>query len=275
MGTVYRAAAATGELVAIKVPRTQSESHVEALRREITILSGLQHERVVRLLDHDRHAERPWYAMELLAGPTLRGVAGEIWSAYRGARAHKRITSRVSTDAVQTISEPVRDVSSCAPLAPVAAGHTSKIYGIASALFEALDYLCEQKVVHCDLKPENIVLSTRGPVLIDFGLSAFGTASQPRLTRCTVEYTSPEQIKGEPLAWESDLYAMGCILYELFTGVCPFRGQSSSVVNMHLTSAPLPPSQLVHGLTSDLEQALLGLLSKQPLLRRNAVTHFR
>lgn len=103
---------------------------------------------------------------------------------------------------------------------------------IASDLLDALDYFHERRIVHRDVKPDNIVLRAEGPVLVDFGIAkAIADAGVDRLTRSgftvgTSHYMSPEQVLGElNIDHRCDLYSMGCVLFECLTGRPPFWHQ--------------------------------------------------
>ncbi len=125
--------------------------------------------------------------------------------------------------------------------------------------------------MHRDLKPSNVFVTPDGlPVLVDFGLVAIvGVATGREVldeTRIagSVKYMAPEQIDGELLDPRTDLYALGCVAYELLTGRAPFVGDISDVVNQHHRSAPAPLSKLVTGVPEELEQIVMRMLEKTP-----------
>jgi len=131
------------------------------------------------------------------------------------------------------------------------------VFYIAGQVCRALGAAHEKGVIHRDLKPENIFLITRGGrgdfvKVLDFGIAKVAAPdTEQRLTRegallGTPEYMSPEQAKGEDIDHRSDIYAVGCILYEMLAGVVPFRGQNyMSTLTKHMFEPPDPLSNRV------------------------------
>jgi len=117
---------------------------------------------------------------------------------------------------------------------------------IAADLLSALQYAHERAIVHRDVKPENIVLSADGPVLMDFGIArAIASSGQDRLTRSgfavgTSTYMSPEQIAGaDDIDHRSDFYSLGCVLFECLAGRPPFvAAREELVLSMHHHATP-------------------------------------
>ncbi len=142
---------------------------------------------------------------------------------------------------------------------------------LATAIADALAEVHALGIVHRDLKPANIVLTGRGPKILDFGLAAM--RGSPRLTATgsalgTPLTMSPEQIRGLPPDNRSDLWALGVILYESLTGVTPFAGAGYEVVAIRiLNETPRPPSALRPGIGTDLDFIVLKLLRKDPAHR--------
>ncbi len=144
---------------------------------------------------------------------------------------------------------------------------------LVARICDALDYLHGQGLVHRDLKPGNILVQPDGrPVLVDFGL-AFPTGNAPGRESFeasgtlagTAWYMAPEQIRGELVDARADLYAVGCILYELLTGSPPFLGSPErQVLECHLGQALTPASRVVSGIDFDLDRLLAHLLAKSP-----------
>ncbi len=143
-------------------------------------------------------------------------------------------------------------------------------------LCHPLAYLHGAGLVHRDLKPENIlVLSGGRPVLLDFGLMSRFSGHQGRDVLeagghrvGTVHYMSPEQIRGEMCDARSDLYSMGCILYEFVTGRRPFEASTAEgILEGHLHAHLRSPSHYVKELPPELEKLILGLLEKNPRAR--------
>jgi tetratricopeptide (TPR) repeat protein len=142
---------------------------------------------------------------------------------------------------------------------------------------ESLIYLHARGVIHCDLKPENIFLSSNGtPVIGDFGLAVhLGFQNRERLeldsiAAGTVAYMAPEQIRGEPLDARADLYSLGCILFELCTGRPPFQGSVRDVANQQLVETPPSILETMPDASPELAELCLGLLRKDTKLRIGA-----
>lgn len=148
---------------------------------------------------------------------------------------------------------------------------------IALQVCEALAHAHERGVIHRDVKPSNVLIAPERAgeraVLTDFGIARGLEPEEPGLTAAgisvgTPEYMSPEQIRGEPLDGRSDLYSLGVVLYEMFTGELPFAARSkANVKRMHLEKVPDPPRTLVPELPSALEELILRALEKNPSRR--------
>src|SRR5262245_5673300 len=214
MGVVYRARhRVSGEHVALKTVAIPRPGLLACIRREIHALSRLDHPGIVRIHDHGVEAGIPWYAMELVEGPTLREHALLL----RGASGDGGPTLRFAPGATGATAP----VAARAPEA--AGGALLPLLGVVESVCHALAFLHGEGLVHRDLKPENIVLRADGTaVLVDFGLLATFHAPQGRDALeisgdvlGTIAYMSPEQSRGEMVDARSDLYGLGCILYEL------------------------------------------------------------
>ena len=152
---------------------------------------------------------------------------------------------------------------------------------IVGKVASALDYAHRHQLLHRDVKPANIML-TNGPddddeeervFLSDFGVAkSIGEAAEriSSLTStgsvvATLDYASPEQIKGLMLGEYSDIYALGCVLYKLLTGIVPFPGDSVAArVYGHLNGTPKPPSTLIPGLPAGFDDVVARALAKEP-----------
>jgi eukaryotic-like serine/threonine-protein kinase len=159
------------------------------------------------------------------------------------------------------------------PSHPAAGGQLTLLLGLVRRLCAPLAFLHGEGIVHRDLKPDNVfVLPDGAPVLMDFGLSSlFGGRISREVLQAessiigTVAYMAPEQIRGELLDARADLYALGCILYELVTGQPPFALPSArETLEAHLLREPTPPSALVLDVPAELDELVLRLLAKRP-----------
>jgi eukaryotic-like serine/threonine-protein kinase len=238
MGVVYRAwATADNRWVALKRVRLARSAAIGSLRREIHALRCIDHPGVVRVLDQGIAGGLPWYAMELIHGDTL--------------------DSRIR--AVHTGKPP--DFEAVVPLLRVI-----------RRLCRTLAVLHGEGIVHRDLTPRNVVLQGGDtPMLVDFGLASQaprgGREGVDQVEGGTPWYMAPEQIDRELVDARADLYALGCILYEIFTGDTPFPKQSGARPGELLRSiaaAPLPGAPVLPGLPGELADLTLRLLARKP-----------
>jgi hypothetical protein len=204
MGMVYAATqVSTGRAVAVKFVVDDDRDALERFEREARVLARIAHPSVLRVLDYGVLDGHPYLVTELLPGDTLR----------------KRLAR--------------------GPLPLEAA------LAIARQLLEALEACHAAGVVHRDVKPDNVLFDEAGNVrLADLGLARWQSAGRS-LTRAgevvgTPRYMSPEQIVGDVATARSDLYALGCMLYEMIAGRPPYRGDSMSVVIGQHVNAPVP-----------------------------------
>jgi serine/threonine-protein kinase len=134
---------------------------------------------------------------------------------------------------------------------------------------EALDYAHHQGVIHRDVKPANVLLtSTDQAKLSDFGLSLIADEAQVSGTiKGTPHYMSPEQAKGGRLDYRTDLYSLGVMMYECATGSPPFTGPTMAVMASHVNALPEPPRARNPSVSPALETLILRLLEKDPARR--------
>jgi hypothetical protein len=155
---------------------------------------------------------------------------------------------------------------------------------IAHQIAEALHYIHQNDIVHCDIKTENILLSDaqggkrRQLVvkLLDFGLARSLTASRNSQSLSgTPHYVAPERIRGEPASPASDVYSLGILLYEMLTGKVPWDGPVQHILTGHLEEIPKPPSQMrSDGLDPALERLIMRALGKRPPERHKDMAAF-
>ncbi|GHO51013.1 serine/threonine-protein kinase [Ktedonospora formicarum] len=142
---------------------------------------------------------------------------------------------------------------------------------------EALQYAHDEKFIHRDVKPENILLGRRNEVLLgDFGIALLLQTfkDQPLQNMAgTVAYMAPEQIQGQP-GPASDQYALGIIVYEWLTGERPFEGSPTEVLSQHLAVSPIPLRRKLPTITPAVEQVVMKALEKDPRRRFPAIRQF-
>jgi serine/threonine protein kinase len=135
---------------------------------------------------------------------------------------------------------------------------------------QALNFSHQHGTIHRDVKPANIMISKAGAVkVMDFGIAkALADASSVTQTAAvigTAQYLSPEQARGEKVDARSDVYSLGCVLYEMLTGEPPFTGDSPvSVAYQHVREDPIPPSQRHDDISPELDAVVLKALAKNP-----------
>jgi len=226
-----------GRTVAVKLMRADlAEDPVAKARftREAQSVAGLNHHAVVAVYDSgedvvDGNAV-PYIVMELVEGRTIRDL-----------------------------------------LMNAEAPPPEQALIIVSGVLEALAYSHQHGIVHRDIKPANVIITNNGAVkVMDFGIAralhgASTTMTQTGMVMGTPQYLSPEQALGKTVDARSDLYATGCLLYELLALRPPFTGETPlSVVYQHVQDEPVPPSQVSDAVPPELDGLVMRALAKDP-----------
>ena len=153
---------------------------------------------------------------------------------------------------------------------------------ITTGVLDALEYSHRAGIVHRDIKPGNIMLTSTGAVkVMDFGIAramedSSATVTQTHAVVGTAQYLSPEQARGEVVDARSDLYSTGCLLYELLTGQPPFTGDSAvAIAYQHVREIPKPPSALAADVPESLDRVVLKALAKARDDRYQDAAHMR
>ena len=153
---------------------------------------------------------------------------------------------------------------------------------ITTGVLDALEYSHRAGIVHRDIKPGNIMLTSTGAVkVMDFGIAraiedSAATVTQTHAVVGTAQYLSPEQARGELVDARSDLYSTGCLLYELLTGQPPFTGNSAvAIAYQHVREIPKPPSALAADVPESLDRVVLKALAKARDDRYQDAAHMR
>jgi serine/threonine protein kinase len=147
---------------------------------------------------------------------------------------------------------------------------------------QALNFSHQHGIIHRDVKPANIMISKAGAVkVMDFGIARALADSGNPMTQTsavigTAQYLSPEQARGETVDARSDVYSLGCVLYEILTGEPPFVGDSPvAVAYQHVREDPVPPSQRHGGISPELDAVVLKALAKNPENRYQTAADMR
>lgn len=234
--------------VAVKVLRAdlaRDPSFYLRFRREAQNAAALNHPAIVAVYDTGEAdtpaGPLPYIVMEYVEGVTLRDI--------------------VHTDG---------------PMEPQRA-----IEVIADAC-QALNFSHQHGIIHRDVKPANIMISKTGAVkVMDFGIArALADTGNPMTQTAavigTAQYLSPEQARGETVDARSDVYSLGCVLYEMLTGEPPFVGDSPvAVAYQHVREDPVPPSQRYAGISPELDAVVLKALAKNPENRYQTAAEMR
>jgi beta-lactam-binding protein with PASTA domain/tRNA A-37 threonylcarbamoyl transferase component Bud32 len=238
MAEVYRARdIRLDRVVAVKTLRDDlagDQAFQERFRREAQSAASLNYPSIVAVYDTGKDlaglAPVPYIVMEYVDGQTLRDL--------------------------------LRDGRRLLP---------ERALEIVGGVLGALDYSHRHGIVHRDIKPANVMLTRAGEVkVMDFGIARSLTGSQVTITQTdqvigTAQYLSPEQARGERVDARSDLYSVGCLLYELLTGRPPFTGDSPvAIIYQHVRENPVPPSQVDPEIPRWVDAVVLKAMAKSP-----------
>ena len=277
MGVVYEVRqSSTGRPAALKMVRVPDVGMIRNIRREIAALSQLSHPGIVSVIASGVHERVPWYAMELLEGLTLRRYLSDPVAGRSDATLQRWWTEETQRlDPIPPVqrTESAKTGPSDATLAD--SDSQKRVLTVMRRLCEPLAYLHGEGLVHRDLKPGNVMVTPDGwPSLVDFGLASrfWGEVSRESLELTeasgTLGYMSPEQSLGQLVDARSDLYSLGCILYEVLTGRTPFvADHPMALLHLQRTSRPEPPSSLRREVPEELDALVLRLLDEEPARR--------
>ncbi|MFJ5883141.1 protein kinase [Kitasatospora cineracea] len=231
--------------VAVKTLHTElgrEASFKERFRREAQAVARLQHTNIVSVFDSGEDVApdgttTPYIVMEFVEGRSLKDVLDE------------QVTTLGAMPNEQALK-------------------------ITAAVLAALEASHDQGLVHRDIKPANVMVSTKGVVkVMDFGIaralqSGVTSMTQTGMVVGTPQYLSPEQALGKSVDARSDLYSVGCMLFELLSGQLPFDGDSAfSIAYKHVQETPPAPSTLNRAVTPGIDALVERALRKDPAQR--------
>lgn len=244
MATVWRAyQSSLDRYVAIKLMAAQfsnDESFAKRFNQEARSIAKLRHTNILAVYEYGQEEGQPYIVTELLEGGTLREFMRK----------------------------------------PLELKQMARIIG---QIADALDYAHSQHMVHRDIKPSNILMGTQRvagdrAVLADFGIVkvlADTKMTQTGVGIGTAEYMSPEQAAGETLDGRSDEYSLGIVLYEMLTGVTPYKADEPLAIMMGHVNKPLPdPRTFNPKIPAEVVEVLRKVLAKYPNERYNSVGDF-
>ncbi len=231
MGNVYKARdRETGETVALKLLKPEiasDQAMMDRFKNELLFARKITHKNVCRVYEFNRLGGVAYTSMEFVEGESLRSVLNRF-----GA-----LTRKKATDLALQICSGLKEAHA-------------------------------QGIVHRDLKPENVMIDTSGNLkIMDFGIAR----SMEAVTRHTgamvgtPAYMAPEQVSGSPVDYRTDIYSLGLMLYEMFTGKPAFTAENAIAVALkQMREAPPPPHDIDPSIPAHIERAILKCLEKSP-----------
>jgi serine/threonine protein kinase len=242
MGSVYKARdRETGEIVALKLLKPEiasDQAMMDRFKNELLFARKITHKNVCRVHEFNRLGGIAYTSMEFVEGESLRSVLNRFGGL------------------------PVR-----------------KALDLAQQICSGLQEAHAQGIVHRDLKPENVMIDAHGNIkIMDFGIARSMEAGT-RLTGSMVgtpAYMAPEQVAGKPVDYRTDVYSLGLILYEVFTGTPAFQAENAVAVALkQMREAPVAPHDIEPTIPVPVERAILKCIEKEPSKRFQTVADLR
>jgi serine/threonine protein kinase len=238
MGNVYKARdRETGEIVALKLLKPEiasDQAMMDRFKNELLFARKITHKNVCRVHEFNRIGGVAYTSMEFVEGESLRSVMNRFGG----------LPARKATDLAMQICSGLKEAHA-------------------------------QGIVHRDLKPENIMIDAQGNVkIMDFGI-ARSMEVATGLTGSMVgtpAYMAPEQVAGKPVDYRTDVYSLGLILYEMFTGAQAFRADNAVAVALkQMRESPVPPHDIDPQIPVPIERAILKCLEKEATKRFQSI----
>src|SRR3989441_268531 len=227
------------EIKMLRPELSRQPNIVERFRSEAVTLAKLNHPNIATLYSFLRQGDDFFMVMEFVRGETLDSVI--------------RNSGAIACDRAMAL--------------------------LCQAL-EGIDHAHRMGIIHRDIKPANIMLTESGTLkVMDFGIArVLGTARMTKQGNIvgTIEYMSPEQVRGQETDARSDIYSLGILLYEMLTGRVPFASDSEyDLMRMQIEDAPAPPRVFAAHIPQAIEQAIMRSLAKKPEARFTSAGEFR
>src|ERR1700689_1901577 len=238
MGNVYKARdRETGETVALKLLKPEiasDQAMMDRFKNELLFARKITHKNVCRVYEFNRVAGIAYTSREFVEGESLRSVLNRFGG----------LPQRKATDLALQICSGLKEAHA-------------------------------QGIVHRDLKPENVMIDAQGNVkIMDFGI-ARSMEALTRLTGAMVgtpAYMAPEQVAGKPVDYRTDIYSLGLMLYEMFTGAAAFSADNSIAVALkQMREEPAPPHEIEPNIPVGTERLILKCLEKEPAKRFQSI----
>ena len=242
MGRVYKASGPDGAVAVkiVKAEMAEDETFRKRFIREAQVAQRIDHPHVLKVLETGEHEGIPWMSQPFVGGGSLED----------------RLEKHGALDLFLTI-------------------------GICKQVAEGLDVLHENGLIHRDLKPGNILIDDAGrPFIGDFGLAKDQEHEGTVLTRPgqalgSMDYMAPEQIRGEQVSGQTDVYALACMLFELLTGQPPFADRvGMRIMWAHLQDPPPNASELKPSVPVAVGEAIRRGMEKEPADRPATASEF-
>ncbi len=239
MGVVYRARdRSLEEVIAIKMLHVNNPEVADLLKRETKLARMVTHRNIVRIYDLGELEDIQFITMEFVSGTTLKSLLKRV----------RRL--------------------------PIPIG-----LRIANQVCRGLEAAHEAKVIHGDIKPDNVIINARGEIkIMDFGVSRVASleAAGTNAVSGTPAYMPPEQFQGAPIDARADIYSLGIMMYEIFTGALPYSGKTLVELFKHHLATELPEMRSRNAqIPEELEEAIRTATKKRPDQRFDSVTKMR
>ncbi len=272
-GTVFDAFdEVTRSRVAVKSLRQVDPQRLFCFKQEFRLLADCRHTNLVRYYELFQDRERWYLAMEHVDGvDVMSHVRGSEMPAIDSTTMTHSASVEMPWEGGPRQALPGTTAGDRQGEVAVASEReVTRLRALLPHLAAGLEHLHGNHLVHRDLTPRNIMVTHDGRlVILDFGLAfrGSGTSIMRNMRVGTPKYMAPEQVSSEPSTAAADWYAVGSIIYEMLTGIAPFVGSSTQVLNDKRTRIPVDPRRLQAHLPDDLCQLAMDCLALDPLQR--------